>query len=185
MPIESALVVLIPEAESLVESFRMRYDPCAATGVPAHVTILYPFKSPEQLTSDLVTTLRELFSKQSSFTTTFLKVQRFPDMLYLAPEPAEPFRQLTEMIVKHFPDTPPYGGAFAEIIPHLTIAQFNDPQQLDQIAADFMVSARHKLPIHARVNTVSLIENSDGNWQFCAQFFLHTDRNPARDIPIG
>lgn len=183
MPIESALVVLIPEAESLLKSFRMRYDPSAATGVPAHVTILYPFISPEQLTSDLVTTLRELFSKQASFCTSFLEVQRFPDMLYLAPEPAAPFRQLTEMIVKHFPDTPPYGGAFPEIIPHLTIAQFSDPQQLDQIATDFLEATRAILPIHASINTVSLIENSNGNWKICAQFFLRAGRKRARDIP--
>jgi 2'-5' RNA ligase len=183
MPIESALVVLIPEAEDLIGTFRKRYEPPAASSIPAHVTILYPFKSPEQLTSELVTTLRELFSKQAGFTTSFLEVQRFPDMLYLAPEPAEPFRQLTEMIVKHFPDTPPYGGAFPEIIPHLTIVQFNDPQQLDQIAPDFLEAARDILPIHASINTVSLIENSNGDWQICAQFFLRADRKRAGDIP--
>jgi hypothetical protein len=45
MPLnESALVV--PEAEPLVKPFRDRYDPSAAAGVPAHITLLYPFKQP-------------------------------------------------------------------------------------------------------------------------------------------
>lgn len=41
--LESALVVLVPEAEALVKSFRDRHDPSAAAGVPAHITLLYPF----------------------------------------------------------------------------------------------------------------------------------------------
>jgi hypothetical protein len=40
---ESALVVLVPEAEPLVGPFRERYDPSASAGMPAHITINYPF----------------------------------------------------------------------------------------------------------------------------------------------
>ena len=47
--IESALVVLVPEAEALVKPFRDRYDPSAAVGVPAHITLLYPFKPPDEV----------------------------------------------------------------------------------------------------------------------------------------
>ncbi len=175
MPIESALVVLIPEADRLVETFRKRYQPSAAVAFPAHVTILYPFKSPDQLTSDLSSALRELFSKQASFMASFLEVLRFPDMLYLAPVPAGQFRQLTEIVLKHYPDTPPYGGAFAEIIPHLTLAQVGDPQQLDEIEADFRPAVRDMLPIHVSVNLVSLIDNSSDYWQIRAQFPLRND----------
>lgn len=179
MPIESALVVLIPEAETLVETFRRRYDPAAVMGVPAHVTILYPFKSPSQLTTEIISTLRNLFSQVPSFTASFPEVQQFPDTLYLAPVPAQPFQQLTEMIVEHFPDTPPYGGVFPEIIPHLTVAQVRDSQQLAEIAAEFHEAARHGLPIHARVNTITLMENSSGTWQVRAQFSLRPDEQAS------
>jgi hypothetical protein len=40
---ESALVVLVPEAEAATKPFRDQYDPAAAAGVPAHITLLYPF----------------------------------------------------------------------------------------------------------------------------------------------
>ena len=172
MPVESALVVLIPEAESLVEIFRKRYDSAAAVSVPAHVTILYPFKSPDELTNDITTTLRELFLKLPSFTASFFKLQRFRDAIYLAPEPAEPFRQLTQALIKVFPDTPPYGGAFKEIIPHLTVAEVSDLQQMDKITADFHEAAKDKLPIYTRVDTVSLMDNSSGYWQTRVQFSL-------------
>ena len=48
-PLESALVALVPEAECLVKTFRDRYDPSAALGVPAHITLLYPFKPADQI----------------------------------------------------------------------------------------------------------------------------------------
>jgi len=41
--------------------------------------------------------------------------RRFGDqVLYLAPAPDQPFRRLTDIIVREFPDYPPYGGAFRE-----------------------------------------------------------------------
>lgn len=175
MPIEFALVVLIPEAEPLVESFRKRFDPSAAMGVPAHVTVLYPFKPPDELTGNLTTTLRELFSKQPGFTALFSRIQQFPDALYLAPEPSEPFRQLTKTVVRVFPDTPPYRGAFKEIIPHLTVAQGCDLQQLKEITADFHAATKVKLPFHARVDSVAWMDNSSGAWQTRVRFSLHPE----------
>ena len=53
-PIESALVVLVPEAERLVKPFCERYDPSAAAGVPAHITLLYPSHDNRTMTTDCV-----------------------------------------------------------------------------------------------------------------------------------
>ena len=179
MPFESALVVLIPEAESLVKSFREQYDPSAAVGVPAHVTILYPFKPPDELTADVIATLQDLVSRLPSFNVSFQEFQGFPDILYLAPIPAEPFQRLTEIIASKYPETPPYGGAFTEIVPHLTIAQVSDRQKLDGIANEFREMSRAKLPIHARVNTVALMDNSSGYWKLRAQFSLGLDQHAS------
>ena len=47
----------------------------------------------------------------------------FPDgVLYLAPEPAEPFGALTEAFAAAWPEYPPYGGSFTDVVPHLTVA---------------------------------------------------------------
>jgi hypothetical protein len=46
----SAVVVPVPEAEPRVGALRTALDPSAALGVPAHVTILYPFVAPAQST---------------------------------------------------------------------------------------------------------------------------------------
>ncbi len=175
MPFESALVVLIPEVESLVKSFRVQYDPSAALGIPAHVTILYPFKSPDELTTDVIGSLHDLVSKRPCFNVIFKGVKAFPDTLYLFPVPASPFRQLTELIVRRYPETQPYGGEFKEIVPHLTVAHSSDAQTLDEIANQFREVAQSELPIRAKVTNVSLIDNKDGYWKVQNQFSLGSE----------
>ena len=111
---QSTLFVPVPEAEPWVKDLRERYDPIAAAGVPAHITVLFPFISPDLLTaSDLVRTA-EIFQCFQSFGFRLEQVDRFPESLYLVPEPDEPLISLTEAIVREFPEYPPYGGKFTE-----------------------------------------------------------------------
>lgn len=42
---QTGLIVRIPEAEPAVRRWRDRFDPSAEAGVPAHVTVLFPFRS--------------------------------------------------------------------------------------------------------------------------------------------
>jgi len=172
MPIESALVILIPEAEVLVGSFRNRYDPPAALGVPAHVTVLYPFKPPHELTEEVMQSLESLFARYQAFTTSFVEAKQFPGVLYLAPALDHTFRRLTELVTERFPETPAYDGEFADIVPHLTVAQVNDSRLMVHIAAEFESNAREHLPILANVREVALIDNESGYWQVRRRFPL-------------
>ena len=67
-----------------------------------------------------------------------LATLRFPDaVLYLAPEPDEPFRQPTMAIWHRYPETPPDSGKWPDIVPYLSVAWVKDEQLLDRIADDF------------------------------------------------
>jgi len=163
--IESALVVLVPEAEPLVKPFRDRYDPSAAAGVPAHITLLYPFKPPDQVDQAVLDDLRHCFRRFASFRFALAPIRRFPDaVLYLAPEPDEPFRQLTLAIWDRYPDTPPYGGNWPDVVPHLSVAWVKDEQRLDRIADDFAQASQGRLPIEATARDVALMEKRSGHW---------------------
>jgi hypothetical protein len=59
---ETALIFPVPEAEALVSRLREKYDPSAAVGVPAHVTILYPFLAPDAVGAGDVAALTTLFA---------------------------------------------------------------------------------------------------------------------------
>ena len=45
----SAVIVPVPEAEPVVGEFRASMDTAARWGVPAHVTVIYPFLAPDRL----------------------------------------------------------------------------------------------------------------------------------------
>jgi 2'-5' RNA ligase len=163
---ESALVVLVPEAEGLVKAFRAKFDPSAAAGMPAHITLLHPFKPPAELGADVLESLHTCFASFVPFTYSLAAIRRFgAEVLYLAPEPDEPFRGLTRAICQRYPETPPYGGKFAEVIPHLTVAQVPNEDDLDRIAEDFALAATGMLPMIASAADVALMDNGSGDWQ--------------------
>src|SRR5262249_41914164 len=86
--VRTALVIAVPEAEPVVGRLRSLYNDAAPTGIPAHVTLLFPF-------GDRDDGLAELFARFEPFDFALTETRRWPDVLWLTPEPAEPFIQLT------------------------------------------------------------------------------------------
>jgi len=171
---QSALSILVPEAERLVAPFRERYDPSAASGMPAHITLLYPFMPPADIDPTVVGKLAECLGEFAVFDFSLTAIGYFdPGVLYLALQPDEPFRRMTLAVWAGWPQCPPYGGRYAEIIPHLTVAEVADAQLCDQIARDFARAADGKLPVRARATTATLLDKRRGRWR------IHTE------IPLG
>ncbi len=142
MKIESALIIAVPEAEPLVKEWRERFDYSAGVGVPAHITLLYPFMPPGEITPAVAAELRAFCAQFAAFEFTLPELRRFPAVLYLAPSPAEPFKALTHALVERYPGYPPYGGGYSEVIPHLTIADVDEAGQLDDYRTRVHESAR-------------------------------------------
>jgi len=168
----TTLVILVPEAESLVQTFREKYDHSAAAGMPAHITLLYPFKHPDQVNDFLVDDLRMLFSSHTRFQFSLVSTRGFPGVLYLAPEPPVPFKKLTRAIATQYPETPPYGGTFPDTVPHLTVAQRCSSEELVSIEEEFSRVSAGRLPIHATATEVCLMEKRGGRWRNHTSFAL-------------
>lgn len=172
LPEATALVILVPESEPLVQSFRQRYDPAAAAGMPAHITLLYPFKQPDEVNEVLLDELRLLFGSCASSHFSLVGAGRFPGVLYLAPEPAAPFKELTRVLAERYPETPPYGGAFSDTVPHLTVAHAADAQELRTIEQELCRASSRVLPIQAYAGEVWLVEKREGRWHIHTAFPL-------------
>ncbi len=127
---ESALIVPALQVAALVEPFRLRHDPSARAGIPPHITVMYPFLAPGRLTRDVVMELDLLVGSTRAFEYELTDVREFDGgVLYLAPEPPEPFIALTRRVGEAF-DIAPYGGAHPVVVPHLTVAQTaTDPER--------------------------------------------------------
>ena len=164
----TALIVAVPEAEPLVGEWREKHDWSAQHGVPAHITLLFPFMSADDADEHVLGDLRELFAAQPAFSYRLPRVARFPDVAWLAPEPAEPFEALTELIVSRYPDYPPYEGIHDVVIPHLTVAE-GGPELQDEVDAAVTPS----LPVEAEAREVTMIvEDHSGHWHAGERFPL-------------
>ena len=168
---QSALLIPVPEAERVVGEWRSLYDPSAAAGVPAHITLLYPFVPRPQIDDALLEELREYFARIRPFDYRFPALRRLPGIVYLAPEPAAPFRLMIRSLAEHYPDYPPYGGIHDDVVPHLTIADRRD--RLDLVLMKRIDAALgSQLPFVARAREVWLMTERRKRWSRKARFPL-------------
>lgn len=175
---ESAFIVRVPEAEPCVSALRERFDASVKVGVPAHITVLAPFMSPECISEAVLQRAQAALSAVASFAFTLSRVALFPATTYLAPEPAEPFITLTQSLVRSFPGYPPFRGEHESIIPHLTVAHGNASQAA--IAAHELAAVvQAHGPIRSRCRSVLLLENSSGQWRERHAFVLPAGRQAA------
>ena len=92
-------------------------------------------------------------------------MERFSsELVYLAPNPAEPFKQLTKVLAAAFPDWPPYGGAFDDVVPHLSIGE--------ELSEPEFAALQERLPIAATADEVTLTWWSDDTITTLASFPL-------------
>ena len=155
----SGVIVRIPVPQAIAR-IRRSFEQGAALDVPPHVTILYPFLPPAALGPSVRRELATIARAHDPFEIRFTAVGRFPGLLYLAPEPADPFIALTEACARRFPDYPPYGGAHDEIVPHLTVIEGDDP------AEDVAPRLEAALPFAVRVRAMEVITPSaSGPWR--------------------
>lgn len=127
----------------------------------------------------MVAALAAAVATVDAFEVTFARTDWFgEDVLWLAPEPAQPFRDLTAAVVVAFPQHPPYAGAFDGSSPHLTVGE----RRIGGLAA--LHSAEHAvragLPVSDRVDHVLLIAGTQApdSWRV-----LH--RLPLRHGPLA
>lgn len=168
---ESALIVPVPAAEPVVGPWRENLDPACEWGVPAHITVLYPFVPPAEIDQRVLDRLRQVLEAAPAFAFRLVAVEWFGDeVAWLRPEPKLAFLDLTDRIGQAWPEHPPYEGAHAEVIPHLTICQGADPD--DMAAAAMAVDAR--LPIEAEAERIFLMAGTreTDSWTTVAEFPL-------------
>jgi hypothetical protein len=159
-PGTSAVVVPVPEAEPVVSAWRARFDASAGMGMPAHITALLPFLDEARLNADVTQRLATLCARHPVLDVEFGRFGRFPGVLYLDPEPSDGLRRLTLAIAEEWPEAPPYGGAFASVIPHLTVAEGADADMKPQIEEEI----RAGLPVRARLAEAALFVFDGARW---------------------
>lgn len=160
--VQSAVLIPVPEADSVVGRWRFEHDPVAAAGVPAHVTLVVPWLPPAEITDRDLAELDQELADVAAFDFVLTRVDWFGRrVLWVAPEPSEPFLKLTHRLADRF-HTPPWDDEFDEVIPHLTVAHHSDGVELVPIAADVAT----RLPLRCRAEQVWVMVGGPGSrWE--------------------
>lgn len=164
----TGLVVPVPAAEDLLTSMGRRHPEAARGGVPAHVTVLFPFLRPEKIDDGVLRTLRELFEQHPPMPVRFTECLRRTEFVYLHPEPVDGLRRLLDHARREWPDVLPYEGAFGEVEPHLTVSIRTTEETAEQIHAE----SGRELPIDAELREGWLISSHDEQWSVLERFPL-------------
>jgi len=160
----TAIVVPFHDVPAVVTARRRELTSDGADGMPAHVTLIYPFVGDADLADGDFRRLRGVLAAFAPFNVTFATFARFdaqPPVLYLEPEPAGPFLAMIAALVEEFPPFPPSGGVHETVIPHLTLGYTEDAKTLRAVEAEV---GRH-LPVHARVDEVAVMQHGAGGWR--------------------
>jgi 2'-5' RNA ligase len=133
-------------------------------GLPLHITLLFPFVSPEDVPHQK---LEGLFASFMPLDFSLVGLAEFPgDVVYAVPEPDEELLALMHAVHRHFPETPPYEGAFGTVVPHATLSE----------SASFEAVAQRcdsLLPIACHVDSVTLLaERVRDRWREVRRFSL-------------
>lgn len=155
---DTALIIAVRLPPAL-ERLRQRGVRDAGQGLPAHVTLLYPFLDPSRIGPDVLTAIHRVTDRVDAFTYRLVGRGTWPGTLYATVEPERPFRSLFEALAAAFPSHPIYRGRFP-FIPHVTIAD-DVAGGDDDIAAD---PAWADLPVRLVARGADLLVREPDRW---------------------
>jgi 2'-5' RNA ligase len=161
---ETSIDIWLPSVAPLVDRWRLATVEVAARGIPPHITLLYPWRPAPLRASDILEATAALAGVKP-FTVTLGRLGRFPGVLFLWPEPDDQLRAIMRRLSLAFPDTPPYGGAILDPMPHLTVAKAASEAELDPLVAEVREHLGQHPPLSVTIREVVLgEEDADGRW---------------------
>ncbi|PZS26122.1 MAG: hypothetical protein DLM61_19005 [Pseudonocardiales bacterium] len=116
----TGLVIPVPAADALLASVGARYPGTVRAGLPAPVSLLYPFVVAAELDERVTTALHELFVEQVPIPVDFVECYRRGGFVALRPEPSDRLRELIARTWRRWPDVVPYEGVYGDVEPHVT-----------------------------------------------------------------
>lgn len=167
----TVLVVPVPELESFVRERTEHYDASFVSADPAfvhaHITALGPFL--DDATEADLALVGDIARRTPAFDFTLDRMGELAHgILSLLPAPDGPFRELTRALVAAFPQCPPYGGAFPEPVPHLTLDRRADSIDL----ASVRVALGGAVPARCRADRLVLARYANHDCRVLADWKL-------------
>ncbi|MBC3192746.1 2'-5' RNA ligase family protein [Pseudonocardia sp. C8] len=160
-PGRTAVVIPVPELDPVLGAVATHRPDAVRPGIPAHLTLLYPFVPAPELTGAAVDRCRALCAGTGPVRVTFRHAVAGSSMVATTPEPAGPLAALARALREAWPEHPPYGGRFGpDPDPHVTLALDPGPD-----AAALAVATGGLLPVDAVLSAAALVELTADGWR--------------------
>lgn len=163
---QSGVVIPVPEADPLLTAVGERFPEAVRAGVPAHVSVLYPFLPAEALDDRVVDALSELFAQQPVMSVEFAECYRRGQFVALRPDPSRGLQELTNAVCARWPGLVPYDGAYGDVEPHLTVALRTAGSRAAAVEHELVPQ---RLPIRSELREAWLLV-FDGRWRLHQRF---------------
>jgi 2'-5' RNA ligase len=125
------------------------------------VTLLYPFVGPAGLDASIRRKIASVAARHPPFDFTMTGPARWPETIYVAVEPIEPFVRLQADLAAAFPEYPIYAeGSGFEFTPHITVADGQAVKGEDSMRSDAWAA----LPMPARAAWLDVIATDGAKW---------------------
>lgn len=166
---DSALVIPVSLPPRLERERRLHVS-VADLGVPAHLTLLYPFVAPDDLTDHDRRRIASILKQHPAFDYSLGPIREWPTALYLEVQPAAPFARLVEALAALYPAWVPYGGSYP-YVPHVTVADLGPADS--QVIADPPRFADPRRPLARRAErAILIVQDQAGRWHTRWRFEL-------------
>ncbi|MCX5309307.1 2'-5' RNA ligase family protein [Streptomyces sp. NBC_00160] len=158
-PGTTAVVIVLPDAAPLLDAAR-RIDPALVRrGMPAHVSLLYPFVPESALTGQDERGVRSL---AASFPAADLLMEEVMTASGFVGVTVPQLQPVVDAFRARWPGLRPYGGRFGERpAAHVTVAMGAD----DPTAARVRAAAGRLLPLRTRAAALQLVALTEEGWR--------------------
>lgn len=161
----TGLVIPVPAADEALAWVSGWYPEAVRDGVPAHLSLLYPFLAAGDLDAGVLTALREVFDHQPPMRVVLSRCRRRGGFVYLVPEPVAPLRDLIGALRSDWPAPVAHRGLGEEVEPHVTVAM----GVAERTAAVIQREASESLPLTVELSEAWLVVLR-GRWRLHGRF---------------
>ena len=162
---QTGLVIPVPAADALLAAVGARYPGTVREGVPAHLSLLYPFVAAAELDDRTISTVSDLLAGQAPMPVQFAECYRHDGFVALRPDTIDGLKELMSKTYLQWPDVVPYEGAYQDVEPHLTVAMHCS----DETAVRIEQEVTAQLPISAELREAWLVV-FEGKWALRGRF---------------
>jgi 2'-5' RNA ligase superfamily protein len=158
---QTALVVLVPEADPALALVAAQYPHLVRPGLPAHVTVLYPWIPASEIDSAALNRCASLAASVDPTKVSFSAVQVHPGILFLEPDQRHIVNRLSQRAQSCWPSLRPYGGKYPDSPPHVTLAL--GAMRNDEIEA-IRTLVTSLLPMQSRFDALHVVAFDESGW---------------------